>query len=100
MLSKNKSFDVRTIDFKLIVSALRSKFGGSELGEKLLENVDVFGMNMICVDELNSDELKLFGSFLREFGKKQISENIGLYEFVEDVCSQLYDDERIVLRDG
>ena len=94
LLSKQHTFDVRTVDFNLIVSGLRCKVGESEIGKKLLETVDEFGMNMICVDEFDANELKVFGDFLREFGEHQRTENKGLSEFIEMVCAQIDIDGR------
>jgi len=96
MLSENKTFDVRTVDFNLIVNALRINTRGSEISKGLLETIDVFGMNMICVDELDASGLKIFGELLKEFGATLGTENMGLFEFIENVCAEIDLDERVV----
>lgn len=98
MLSKKKTFDVRNVDFNLIVNALRNRVGGSEFGKELLETIDVFGMNMICVDELDANGLRMFGSFVKEFGASLETENKDLSDFLESVSAEIELDERVARR--
>ncbi|AJQ92699.1 hypothetical Protein YC6258_00649 [Gynuella sunshinyii YC6258] len=98
MLSKQKTFDVRTVDFNFIVNILRNKVGDTEFGKGLLETIDVFGMNMICVDELDANGLNKFDGFLKELAASLEKENKGLSKFLAAVCAEIELDERVLSR--
>lgn len=89
IISKHKSFDVRTIDFYHIINALRSQTEHSETAKMLIETFDKFGMNMLCADELNAHELKKFGALLREMKSKLEPKDEGLAVFFEMICAQI-----------
>jgi hypothetical protein len=95
VVSKSKSFDVRTIDFVRIVGILRSLLAQSETTKKLLETVDEFGMNMICADELDAAEFADFKRMMTEVRAALGNEEIGLANFLELVCRGINADERL-----
>ncbi|HEX8615132.1 MAG TPA: hypothetical protein VF800_27945 [Telluria sp.] len=94
VISKKNSFDVRNVDFVLIVNALRSKIAHSAIAEKLLETVDDFGMNMICADDLNSIEFQNFACLIREVCSTFNGEDKELHTFLEAVYTCIEQDER------
>lgn len=95
IISKSKSFDVRTIDFVRIVDILRSFMTRSETATKLLETVDEFGMNMICADELDATEFTNFAHLMREVRAAVGDEDKGLADFLEFVCASINADARL-----
>lgn len=95
IISKSKSFDVRTIDFVRIVDILRSLMSRSETATKLLETVDEFGMNMICADELDAAEFTDFAHLMREVCAVLRDEDKGVVDFLELVCASINADSRL-----
>jgi len=95
VISKSKSFDVRTIDFVRIVDILRSFKARSETAAELLETVDEFGMNMICADELDAAEFANFAHLMREVSDSLSVEDTGVADFLELVCTSINADERL-----
>lgn len=66
IISKGKSFDIRTVDFEDIVQSIRSRQNSNKVAKKILAAIDDFGMDIICVSELNSIEFKEFYSLMSD----------------------------------
>lgn len=94
IISKNKSFDVRNIDFEFITDVLRSIANNSDLSKKLLQSKDEFGMDMLCADDLDAKEFFEFYGLLLEIRKK-IRNDSGLAFFVDKICEAAQEDERL-----
>lgn len=93
ILAKGKHFDVRTIDFEWIAESLRWCAKNSEVAKKVLQSMDEFGMDMICADELGSEELIEFHRLLADVRSDLVGEN-GLVDFLEKICEAIQEDER------
>jgi hypothetical protein len=100
VISPSKSIDVRTVDFLRLIEVLRSMKGRSPIVPKLLESVDELGMNMICVDELDSAELGEFDRLVKEIGYSLPGDGAGLAEYLDDVHSLIILDNRFIVPDG
>jgi len=96
VLSKQKSFDVRTVDFIRIAGVLRSFESQSETAKKLLQTVDEFGMDMLCADDLSAKDFAEFGRLLKQVRMTLGGEEVGLKEFLDIVCAHVDADARIV----
>ena len=96
-VSKDNFFDVRTVDFLVIVETIRPLTDTSSTAEKLLEMVDICAMNMICADELNPIEFLSFAYIMQEVYVHLANQSSGLNLFFESIFACIDADERLVL---
>jgi hypothetical protein len=94
LVAEGKSLDVRTIDFERIADALRHRAASSAVIGKLLQSIDEFGMDMICADELNSEELMEFLGLLKDI-RMDLLDSTGLVDFVDRVREVVQVDDRL-----
>ncbi|AVR97158.1 hypothetical protein C9I28_17055 [Pseudoduganella armeniaca] len=95
LLSSSESLDVRTVDFLRLADALRKHKDASPLVGRLLEHVDVFGINMVCTDELSTGEFAEFAELLRR-ACPDGAVNCGTFDhFLQQLCDMVRADERM-----
>jgi hypothetical protein len=89
VISKKKSFELRTIDFNRITDFLRSFSSQSETAKKVLSTVDEYGMNMLRADELSAQELLEFATLMKQIGAVLEEQEVGLKAFLDELCKQI-----------
>jgi hypothetical protein len=93
LIHKDKSMDVRTIDFEKILESLRQHAKTSAVAASLLQTKDDFGMDMICADELSALDFTDFYHLLGEI-RKDFQNSPGLMAFIDQVRELAQTDER------
>jgi hypothetical protein len=94
ILRKQKSLDVRTVDFACIANAIRARASTSPVAKKLLESIDDFGMNMISADELSSSEFSVFRDLMKDV-QDGLKDDHGLTDFFDELFRLVAVDERL-----
>lgn len=94
ILSKQKSLDVRTVDFARITSAIRARVSTSPVARGLLESIDDFGMNMISADELSAGEFAEFYGLMKDV-RDDFKADHGLTAFFDELLRFIEVDERL-----
>lgn len=94
ILSEDESLDVRTVDFERIADVFRHAAATSAAAKKLLVARDDHGMDMLCADELNSEEFFEFYVLLDDVRMK-VSDTPGLVRFVDQVKVVAKADKRL-----
>lgn len=95
MIDPETSADVRTIDFLRIVDALRTEKETSLAASRLLESVDVFGMNMICTDELDGTDFAEFARIIEKLRRDLEPNDTGFARFLADLYKLISQDPRL-----
>lgn len=94
ILSRQKSLDVRTVDFARIASAIRARVSTSPVARQLLESIDDFGMNMISADELSASEFADFYGLMKDV-QADLKADHGLTAFFDELLRFIEVDERL-----
>jgi len=86
--------DVRTIDFRRIVAALRAERDDSVAIARLLYTDDACGLDMIGADELDAAGLAAFAAILERL-RRTLDDGDGLKGFLADLVAIVGRDERL-----
>jgi hypothetical protein len=94
ILSKQRSVDVRTVDFLRIAGAIRTRGLRPSLARKVLESIDDFGMNMIRADELSVSEFVDFHMLMKEL-QEEFDDLPGFDRLLSELLRLIEADERL-----
>jgi hypothetical protein len=94
-VGKQKSLDIKTVDFIRIVGAIRAHATASPVAKRIVDTVDNFGMNMIFPDELDTADFASFYELMKRV-RSDLGADPSLAAFLDQVCRLIESDNRLV----